>query len=338
MAPAAAIFRTAQAVAETIATWWGLFRPVIVRSKVTCSPTHYRPRICYNYIKKMRGVSAALVGLYLLAVVGVRSSSPGKPPSTAAKEAPKLGKCRLPDYLYLAERIYLLPVLSAGSYNVTADQISVSGISSGGFMAVQFHVAFSKTIMGSGITAGGAPSVCAASSSAVPAPLTATSLLLSHLIFSFSSSSLSPPFPLPPSSHSSFFLLHAGPFFCAQDNLLTALSACMKQPQDISVEKLVDITYAAAATATIDPPEEMKGDGVFLISGTNDSIVVPGEEAGRSRGGVGFTLSPSFIPLSSSSLHSFSLSGVMKKLEAYYSCFGTRIQTEFSIPAEHSQV
>ena len=35
------------------------------------------------------------------------------------------------------------------------DQISVSGLSSGAFFAVQFHVSFSKTIMGAGIVAGG---------------------------------------------------------------------------------------------------------------------------------------------------------------------------------------
>ena len=40
-------------------------------------------------------------------------------------------------------------------YNVKADETSVSGVSSGGYMAVQFHVAFSGTIKGAGITAGG---------------------------------------------------------------------------------------------------------------------------------------------------------------------------------------
>jgi len=39
---------------------------------------------------------------------------------------------------------------------VDKTQISVSGLSSGAFFAVQFHVAFSSTIMGAGIVAGGA--------------------------------------------------------------------------------------------------------------------------------------------------------------------------------------
>lgn len=47
-----------------------------------------------------------------------------------------------------------------GVYNIQKDKISVSGISSGGFMAVQMHVAFSQTFMGAGIIAGG-PYDCA---------------------------------------------------------------------------------------------------------------------------------------------------------------------------------
>ena len=31
----------------------------------------------------------------------------------------------------------------------------MSGLSSGGYFAVQFHVAFSKTIMGAGVVSGG---------------------------------------------------------------------------------------------------------------------------------------------------------------------------------------
>ena len=46
------------------------------------------------------------------------------------------------------------------SYNVDAGQTSVSGISSGGYMAGQFHIAFSSTLAGAGIIAGG-PYDCA---------------------------------------------------------------------------------------------------------------------------------------------------------------------------------
>lgn len=46
------------------------------------------------------------------------------------------------------------------TYRVDKDTISVSGLSSGGYFAVQFHVAFSGTINGAGIVAGG-PFYCA---------------------------------------------------------------------------------------------------------------------------------------------------------------------------------
>ncbi len=48
------------------------------------------------------------------------------------------------------------------SYNVDLSQTSVSGLSSGAFMTAQFHVAFSSTLVGAGIVAGG-PFYCAGS-------------------------------------------------------------------------------------------------------------------------------------------------------------------------------
>ncbi|MEW5879664.1 MAG: fibronectin type III domain-containing protein [Pseudomonadota bacterium] len=47
-----------------------------------------------------------------------------------------------------------------GSYNVDLRESSVSGISSGGYMAQQFHVAYSSLLRGAGIVAGG-PYYCA---------------------------------------------------------------------------------------------------------------------------------------------------------------------------------
>src|SRR5262245_61038736 len=46
------------------------------------------------------------------------------------------------------------------AYGADGDAITVSGISSGGFMAVQFHVAHSRTVTGVGVLAGG-PYYCA---------------------------------------------------------------------------------------------------------------------------------------------------------------------------------
>mmetsp|Transcript_9974 Transcript_9974/g.28040 ORF Transcript_9974/g.28040 Transcript_9974/m.28040 type:complete len:349 (+) Transcript_9974:66-1112(+) len=54
----------------------------------------------------------------------------------------------------------LLSASRLGSYNVDTNLTSVSGISSGGYMAVQMHVAFSESIMGAGVFAAG-PYHCA---------------------------------------------------------------------------------------------------------------------------------------------------------------------------------
>lgn len=99
--------------------------------------------------------------------------------------------------------------------------ISVSGMSSGAYFAVQFHVAFSKSIMGVGVIAG-------------------------------------------------------GPYYCAKNNLETALTACTINPELISVQELVVITYDTAATFTIDPPVHMKDDQVYIFTGLYDHVVVQG--------------------------------------------------------------
>src|SRR5262245_51519314 len=60
-------------------------------------------------------------------------------------------------------------IVNLPSYNVDITQTSVSGLSSGGYMAVQFDVAFSSMLRGAGVIAGG-PYYCAQGSE-----LTATS-------------------------------------------------------------------------------------------------------------------------------------------------------------------
>ena len=47
-----------------------------------------------------------------------------------------------------------------GTYSISANKIFVAGISSGGFMVVQMHVAFSHTFKGAAVYAGG-PYYCA---------------------------------------------------------------------------------------------------------------------------------------------------------------------------------
>ena len=57
-------------------------------------------------------------------------------------------------------------LVSLPSFNVDTSQISVSGLSSGGYMAVQFDVAFSSVLRGAGIIAGG-PYYCAQGSATI---------------------------------------------------------------------------------------------------------------------------------------------------------------------------
>lgn len=50
--------------------------------------------------------------------------------------------------------------MQLSAYNVDPNTVTVAGVSSGGFMAVQLQVAFSKSIFGTAVFAGG-PYYCA---------------------------------------------------------------------------------------------------------------------------------------------------------------------------------
>ena len=67
-----------------------------------------------------------------------------------------------------------------------------------------------------------------------------------------------------------------GPFWCAQDNLNIAYTACMEKPALIVVPELVNITYMTALSLTIDNPINIKNDPVYLFSGTRDTVIVQG--------------------------------------------------------------
>jgi poly(3-hydroxybutyrate) depolymerase len=104
---------------------------------------------------------------------------------------------------------------------VDASQTTVSGLSSGGYMAVQMHVAYSATFhAGAGIVAG-------------------------------------------------------GPYYCAQDSLLTATGPCMAHDQAIPVAALVATTKSWASAGSIDPVSNLANSKVYLYSGTQDLTVVP---------------------------------------------------------------
>ncbi|MCR9086101.1 MAG: PHB depolymerase family esterase [Rhodobacteraceae bacterium] len=100
------------------------------------------------------------------------------------------------------------------------DATTVSGLSSGAFMTVQMHIAFSGRIAGAGVVAG-------------------------------------------------------GPYDCAQDQLLTAISSCMSGTGGLpDPEDSVLSAQDNAAAGVIDPLDGLTGDRIYLFSGTRDDTVI----------------------------------------------------------------
>ena len=109
-----------------------------------------------------------------------------------------------------------LPALE--TYSIDPARISVSGMSSGGYMAVQLHVAFSARFMGVGVVA-------------------------------------------------------AGPYWCAEGNVLRATSICMNAlPVPPSAETLVSVTETITGNG-VDDPANMADDRVYLFTGRQDDVV-----------------------------------------------------------------
>ncbi len=112
-------------------------------------------------------------------------------------------------------------VVALPSYNIDPSKVFVAGISSGGFFAVQMHVAHSQTFKGAAIYAGGV-------------------------------------------------------YYCAAGNVATALASCggegLYTPMLVPSEIYLDRQSAAG---TIDPESNLRGQPVYLWSGTQDTIVDP---------------------------------------------------------------
>lgn len=113
--------------------------------------------------------------------------------------------------------------------------ISLSGVSSGAYMAQQFHVAHSTHIIGVGLVAGG-PYRCAAGA-------------------------------YPPYSWLDVTGLYAATSKCSNTNPLWIYQG----PPD--VEQSLRATRSAVAAGAIDDPRGMRGDRVWLFSGGDDSTV-----------------------------------------------------------------
>ena len=112
-------------------------------------------------------------------------------------------------------------VAQLGSYRIDPSKVFVSGISSGGFFAVQMHVAHSTTFKGAAVYAGGV-------------------------------------------------------YFCAQDNIATALAACggegLYAPELTQSEAYLDLQ---SSLGTIDPESNLAGHPIYLWAGTKDTVVDP---------------------------------------------------------------
>lgn len=130
-----------------------------------------------------------------------------------------------------------------GTYIIDPGAISISGISSGGFMANQFHVAHSATVMGAGILAGG-PYLCARVNSGFGDYLGSYKELWNAVYVCSHQASAIPVFG--------------------------GLQPFLGPPNP---EKSVAATRIEAANGAIDALENMRNDRVWLFSGTHDTLV-----------------------------------------------------------------
>ncbi|MPY98682.1 MAG: prolyl oligopeptidase family serine peptidase [Actinophytocola sp.] len=154
------------------------------------------------------GIAGAAVASVVVAVAIIAGGQPNV--ANAAADEPKVALGT--EYVPKATLGTSLP-----EYDITDSY--VSGVSAGGYMANQLHVAHSGVFEGAGIFA-------------------------------------------------------AGPYYCAEGDLNTALYACMdtfmarKSPGEF-----VQLTKDRAARGTVDPVENLAGDPVWLYHGTNDDTV-----------------------------------------------------------------
>lgn len=129
-----------------------------------------------------------------------------------------------------------------------AEQTSVSGISSGGFMATQFHVAFSAQLSGAGIVAGG-PYFCAGSD----APGGASMTPFQPYLVTASTTCMNP-------CKFAFW-----PFVSWCESLMLP-----------DGDKLAQKAKSFAAEGLIDALDNMTDDHIYLFSGGQDSTVTSG--------------------------------------------------------------
>jgi hypothetical protein len=136
------------------------------------------------------------------------------------------------------------------SLGINADktQVSISGLSSGGWLAVQYHIAYSFQIMGAGIVAAG-PYHCAGSKSG-------------FLFFD-------PCFSLTIAGHDLCQAIEV----CSRTLALATPLGAYNGPPDF--QDSLDDTQSEAKKAYIDPLFGLAGDRVWIFSGKKDELEPP---------------------------------------------------------------
>ncbi|MDN4501306.1 PHB depolymerase family esterase [Alteromonadaceae bacterium BrNp21-10] len=105
--------------------------------------------------------------------------------------------------------------------NLNIDHISVSGLSSGGYMASQFHLAYGDWVSGVGIIA-------------------------------------------------------AGPYYCAQNSILTALAQCVNKVESVASLSAIEQQIATwRQQKLLAPADSVQGDKVWIFHGTKDTKIHP---------------------------------------------------------------
>jgi poly(3-hydroxybutyrate) depolymerase len=102
-------------------------------------------------------------------------------------------------------------------------------------------------------------------------------------------------------------VIAGGPFYCAQGSVLNATGRCMASPSGIPVSTLVNLTNDWASQGLIDPLSNLQDSRIYLFSGSLDSAVK---------------------------------TGVMDKLQSYYSNVAPSAQVLYKkdLAAEHAMV
>jgi len=109
--------------------------------------------------------------------------------------------------------------LTAAKLNIALKNTSVSGLSSGGYMATQFQLAHSQSIIGAGIVG-------------------------------------------------------AGPYYCANNDIGTALAHCVtKTSENLTIAPLLATYKELQAAGKLSPSNALKDDRVVIIHGTKDTTV-----------------------------------------------------------------